>query len=478
MPASMQTEVMENLKIPVYKSVVAELDRPNLYYNIMVTDMSALYSGIGRTALDFVMDKVRVTKDLKDIDKTILYFDKPGQLKLYVKRLRSLLPPELRPLAGKIIQPYYAERADKNKEKVRDEFLAGECSIICATEAFGLGMNVKDIIRIFQINPPRNLPQLMQRFGRGARDTILNAICTLVLSKAWKDISSTEGYIPKNQTQRGLKFGSRAEVYTFITALCLRRSFLEFLSVPDQYVVAFKGMCCFRCSERQKSEITSPVIGYEGMCDLSLEDGRIKCDKAARKELRRWKTPEKLYREMVTELENWKARNLESMELDELFVPEMLVTDEILEKIARNTRRIACQPALIQDIVNWGYYKLYKQENPGDTVEDLILLVWWRLREEIETDEKNAKQARNAKAAAARAKRIAGKGDISSPNDSTGESPARRPRGRPRKDSTDESLHPRHLQSPARGHPRSASKVGPRPPGVGSSRLSYVHSRD
>lgn len=173
--------------------------------------------------------------------------------------------------------------------------------------------------------------------------------------------------------------------------------------MPDQYMVLPKGTCCSGCSKREKSEITSPVIGYEGMCtcDISLEDARIKRDKDARRELRRSKTPEKLYSAMIAELQIWKARNLENMELDGLFVPEMLVTDEILEKIARNTRRIACQPALIQDIVSWRFYKLHKLDNPSDTVEDLIIEVWGRMKEEIETDEKNAKKARNAKKAAA-----------------------------------------------------------------------------
>ena len=67
-----------------------------------------------------------------------------------------------------------------------------------------MGMNVKDIIWVFQINPPRNMAQLMQRFGRAARDPALRAIETLVLSKHWRGISAEAGHVPKNQVQRGL----------------------------------------------------------------------------------------------------------------------------------------------------------------------------------------------------------------------------------------------------------------------------------
>jgi superfamily II DNA helicase RecQ len=68
---------------------------------------------------------------------------------------------------------------------------------MCATEAFGMGMNIKDIPRAYQVNIPRNIPQLMQRFGRAARDPRMRGICTIVLSKAFRGISAEENYEPK-----------------------------------------------------------------------------------------------------------------------------------------------------------------------------------------------------------------------------------------------------------------------------------------
>jgi hypothetical protein len=89
MPIVMRDEVMESLQIRSYESIVAELDRPNLYHNIITTDMSSRYSGEGRSPLDFIMDDVRSTKNKDDIMKTIIYFDSVGQLNLYVKRFAS-----------------------------------------------------------------------------------------------------------------------------------------------------------------------------------------------------------------------------------------------------------------------------------------------------------------------------------------------------------------------------------------------------
>jgi hypothetical protein len=99
------------------------------------------------------MDEVRSTPNTQP-KKTIIYFDGVGQLQLYVDRLRSLLPAELqhfKMLAHQLVQPYFADRSDADKDRGRAEFSSGKCQIIGATEAFGMGMNNKDIWSIFQV---------------------------------------------------------------------------------------------------------------------------------------------------------------------------------------------------------------------------------------------------------------------------------------------------------------------------------------
>jgi hypothetical protein len=447
MPLDIREEVMESVKISQYEAVITELDRPNLYYNIMVTDMSSIYAGEGRCPLDFVLDEVRETGDPSSIQKTILYFDSPRQCRAYVKRLRNILPSKLRHLAHQLIQPYYAERADEDKNLSRQFFLTGECRIICATEAFGMGMNVKDIIWVFQINPPRNLAQLMQRFGRAARDPALRAICTLVLSKHWRGISAEAGYVPKNQVQRGLKWGTRSELYSWITAPCLRKAFLQFLAVPEQFSVFPKGTCCCRCSERDRGEEPIfPAIGYEGLCNLELETSRIQATKVARKEARRWKTPDKLRSRVIQEIQLWKTRVLSKMDWDGLFIPDMLITDDIVTDIANNARKIMCKPIPMQALINWGSYEplVLDNEEELETIESLLERVWQEMKDEVEKDETDAKAIKQKKAsetrAANKAKRSENAGSDASP---------RRGRGRPRKNSM------------ARSPPRSPSPYIP-----------------
>lgn len=115
------------------------------------------------------MDEVRSTPNTQP-KKTIIYFDGVGQLQLYVDRLRSLLPAELqhfKMLAHQLVQPYFADRSDADKDRVRAEFSSGKCQIIGATEAFGMGMNNKDIWSIFQVknNSRPSVRWYSQRYG-------------------------------------------------------------------------------------------------------------------------------------------------------------------------------------------------------------------------------------------------------------------------------------------------------------------------
>ena len=54
MPIGTQKEAMRSLGIESYKSIITELDRPNLYYNIMVSRFGSRFNGEG-TALDFIL---------------------------------------------------------------------------------------------------------------------------------------------------------------------------------------------------------------------------------------------------------------------------------------------------------------------------------------------------------------------------------------------------------------------------------------
>ena len=358
MPTGTQKEVMQSIGIISYKSVITELDRPNLYYNIMISRFGARFNGKGGTPLDFIFDKVRQSETtvLEDITKSIVYFDDIGQLKLYVKQFRKLLPPHLKPSSNTAnsnqrassVQPYYADRSDINKRIIREAFIKGDCRVICATEAFGLGMNVKDVPSVYQINLPRNMAQQIQRFGRGARDERLNAVCTIVLSRSWKKLSCDPSYQPSNKVQRKAQGGPKKELYLWLTAPCLRERFLKFLDVPGQYKPENfeSGRCCSRCTERAiaaETVVEGPIIGYQGIADLELEGQRIATEKADRDRVAQQETHPICEARVLKYLQEWRGRVWKEARTKReygIWFPGMIAPDSVLKIIAKNIKGI------------------------------------------------------------------------------------------------------------------------------------------
>src|SRR5467141_325148 len=215
----------------------------------------------------------------------------------------------------KLIQPYYADRSDTDKNNVRASFAMNICRIICATEACGMGMNVPDVTGVFQVDIPINLAQVQQRFGRGGRIESLNAICTLILSKAFRGLKPDLEYVPSNQTQRGIK-DNKEDVWKWLIYPCLRRAFLEYLNVPHQYPdpPPAPGKCCSRCTDQQLRngiEVTDPVIGFRGLCDSEMDTARVAKSKAIRKEQLKNKTHALLQEKCYEALLQWKQRQWE-----------------------------------------------------------------------------------------------------------------------------------------------------------------------
>ncbi|MEK6867761.1 MAG: helicase-related protein, partial [Nanoarchaeota archaeon] len=65
---------------------------------------------------------------------------------------------------------YHAGLENEEREKRQNAFLAGQCQIIVATIAFGMGIDKADIRNIVHYNIPQSLENYYQEVGRAGRD--------------------------------------------------------------------------------------------------------------------------------------------------------------------------------------------------------------------------------------------------------------------------------------------------------------------
>lgn len=89
-------------------------------------------------------------------------------------------------------QPYHAGLKDELRHQVQDNFMSGQCNIVVATIAFGMGIDKANIRAVYHYNLPKSLENYMQEVGRAGRDG-LPSHCELLASS--EDLTVLENFI-------------------------------------------------------------------------------------------------------------------------------------------------------------------------------------------------------------------------------------------------------------------------------------------
>ncbi len=98
-----------------------------------------------------------------DGHKTLLYYPFAGGIDM---RLKSWVKPADWPL----VSSYYGKKDKVQKAAIVDAFKEGSKRLIVATKAFGMGVDISDIDRVYHVAPSSTFVDYIQEIGRAARD--------------------------------------------------------------------------------------------------------------------------------------------------------------------------------------------------------------------------------------------------------------------------------------------------------------------
>lgn len=128
------------------------VDRPNLF--LKRSRKKPKYADIRRIA-----ERVAQTQA-----KTIVY----ARTKAEADRVFALLEEQLDTIAK--VYLYHGDMDKRHRRKAQEGFASADLSLIVATSAFGLGINLPDVRQIFHYEPPYTVEQYFQQIGRAGRD--------------------------------------------------------------------------------------------------------------------------------------------------------------------------------------------------------------------------------------------------------------------------------------------------------------------
>jgi ATP-dependent DNA helicase RecQ len=184
------------------KVFVASFDRPNL-------NLTALP---GRNRLSLILDFIR----LRPNQSGIIYCLSRKSTQELCANLQK---------RGLSAAFYHAGMTAKARAKVQEDFINDEVPIVCATIAFGMGIDKSNVRWVIHYNLPRNIESYYQEIGRAGRDGLKS---DTLLFYSFGDVIQHRKFI-EDGAQQEVKMTKLDRMLQFANALnCRRRILLNY----------------------------------------------------------------------------------------------------------------------------------------------------------------------------------------------------------------------------------------------------------
>ena len=213
-----RTDIVCHLRLCNPALFVASFNRPNLSYQVTPKDQPL------RQILDFLAKR-------QDESGIIYCASRAG-----AERVAASLAAR-----GLAARPYHAGLDAPMRSENQELFLRDETRIICATIAFGMGINKPNVRWVIHHDLPKNIEGYYQETGRAGRDG-LPADCLLLFSAgdAAKQIHFIEE-ISDSQEQQAARAQLRQMIHYAECSSCRRRELLAYFG--EEFTVHNCGAC-------------------------------------------------------------------------------------------------------------------------------------------------------------------------------------------------------------------------------------------